>query len=208
MLKNKTAGQSLIELVIGVTLGALIIGGVSASVFVGMRSNLYARQELVAAQLAQRTINYVQSSSEANWNVVYKKNKGPNHPYYATPSGDGFAVLAGTNTAAVDQVTYTYFFWIENVARDGSGAIVSSGGTDDPSTQKISVQVRWESLGSLRETVFHAYLMRTRNNSSRFTDWSLGPGQEGPVTSPNRGFSSSANTNHSSIPGVVRISGF
>lgn len=205
MLKNKISGQSLIELVIGITLGALIIGGVSATVFVGMRSNLHARQELVAAQLAQRTIGFVQSIGEADWNAIFNRSKGSGNLHFARPVGAGFEILTGTNAAVIDEITYTYSFWIENVMRDAGGAIVATGGVDDPSTQKISVQVRWESLGAMRETVFHTYLMRVRNNSSRFTNWVAGSGAEGPVFSPNDGFSSSENIDHTGVPGAVRI---
>lgn len=208
MFKQGSDGQSLIELIIGITLGAIIIGGVSTSVFVGMRSNLYARQELTAAQLGQRTIDYVRAVAEADWNALYKKNKGPANSYYVAPSGDSLEIRSGTDSAVVDGLTYTYFFWIENVSRGEDGAIVTSGGTDDPSTQKISVKVTWESLGSSREVIIQGYVMRTRNNSSRFTDWSLGPGVEGPVTSPNQGFSSGSDIDYTSIPGAVKIQGF
>lgn len=65
---------------------------------------------------------------------------------------------------------YSRSFSAENVNRNSTtGEIVSSGGSQDPSTQKITGTITWPA-GSTFTTV--EYLTRTRNEIERITDWS------------------------------------
>ena len=75
---------------------------------------------------------------------------------------------------------YTRYFYVDNVSRDISGNIVTSGGEDDPSTQKLTIGVDWEGGRNMTLTEY-----TTRNNPQNYmqTDWTGGGGVEGPVTS-------------------------
>lgn len=89
-----------------------------------------------------------------------------------------------------ENASYQKYFYVENVERDGSGTIVASGGTDDPSTQKIISNVEW---GEGRSASLVAYVTRNRNEVFEQSDWSGGDGQEGPITSVNDQYSSAQN---------------
>lgn len=65
---------------------------------------------------------------------------------------------------------YTRSFKIENVFRQ-DGNIVSSGGTEDPSTQKITATVSWGDNLSLS---ISEYITRNRNDVTQESDWSGG----------------------------------
>lgn len=80
-------------------------------------------------------------------------------------------------------------FYTENVNRDSGGNIAASG-TDDPSTQKITVSASWPVNRTLSKS---EYLTRSNNKVFNQADWSGGSGQDGPFTEPNNQYSTSTN---------------
>lgn len=90
---------------------------------------------------------------------------------------------------------YTRYFYVDNVSRDVSGNIVPSGGENDPSTQKITVEVEWEG-GRNMSLVGYS----TRNDPRNYmqTDWTGGDGIEGPTTSATSTYFNSSNIDTSS----------
>lgn len=93
-------------------------------------------------------------------------------------------------------------FYVENVNRDGSGSIVSSGGNNDPSTKKVIINYHW--FGSSTSTLTK-YITRSKNRAYIQTDWSGGSGQTESTTTINSKFSSSTNINYSSSTGSIKI---
>lgn len=85
---------------------------------------------------------------------------------------------------------YTRYFFIDNVNRDSNKYITETGGTDDPSTQKVTTGVEWEGNRKLK---FVKYITRNDTFPLVFTDWTGGAGQDGPVTSTTILFATSSN---------------
>lgn len=101
---------------------------------------------------------------------------------------------------------FTRYFSITNVSRDGAGNIVSSGGTDDPSTRQVTIFTDWVVQGSTTSSISLVdYVTRWKNRAFTQTDWSGGNGFEGPITDPNSSYSSSTNIATSS--GAIKIDG-
>jgi Tfp pilus assembly protein PilV len=205
-------GQSLIEVVIGLTIGALIIGGVSAGLATGLKSNAITRQEITATQVAQKTLDNVRALAESDWNTIYSASKDATTYIYSSGTN---LVLTGNltgNEAAIEvssaNITYTPSFVLNNVFRNTSGEI-STSGDGDPSTQKVTVSVSWKPSGSgtNRSISLVSYIVRTKNISALFSDWSAGPDNEGPVTSANDGFSSSSMIDYSTA-GELKVEGY
>jgi len=98
---------------------------------------------------------------------------------------------------------YTRYFFMENVGRS-AGVIQASGGTDDPSTQRLTVAYSWPQVAT-RTLV--SYLTRSRTNVVWQTDWSGGGGQDGPTTTVNSLFATSTNIDFSTTTGSIRING-
>lgn len=96
---------------------------------------------------------------------------------------------------------YTRYFYFDNVSRDASGNI-SGSGANDPSTKKATVVYGWPGGPT---SSFSTYLTRFRNNVFEQTDWSGGPGQNGPVTSANNKFSTSTQIDYSTTNGSIMI---
>ena len=97
---------------------------------------------------------------------------------------------------------YTRYFYLDTVGRDVSDALLSSGGTNDPSTEKATVVYGWLNGPT---SSFSMYLTRVRNNGFDQTDWSGGSGQEGPATTTNSSFSTSTKIYHSTTTGSIII---
>ena len=95
-------------------------------------------------------------------------------------------------------------FYVEDVFRDSVGEIVSSGGSLDPSTLKVTIVVEWNPVGSAaaRHEV-EDYFTRWRNDVFHQSDWSEGPESLVPIPEPGGGFSNSSNIRFS--PGSIQI---
>jgi len=97
---------------------------------------------------------------------------------------------------------YTRYFYMDTVGRDAGDVLLSSGGTNDPSTEKATVVYGWPGGPT---SSFSMYLTRFRNNVFDQTDWSGGSGQDGPATTTNNKFSTSTQINYSTTTGSIMI---
>lgn len=109
MRKAKTyiyiKGQSLIEIIVGITLGALIVSGLSASLFVGLRSNLQTREDLVASQLAQGLLDDTRVASEADWSRIYNLTKGVGNSYFTVAANGAITAISGEESIFEKDIT-------------------------------------------------------------------------------------------------------
>lgn len=187
-MPGREKGQSLAELLVAVAIVTIIISSIIGAVIVVIRSNLQATTARTAAALGQELADGARSVAEGNWSNLYSvASKGASTTYRVTASGTALAIVSGSEEIAVNNFTYTRFFSVENVNRDSAQNIAASG-TEDPSTQKISVSVRWQLSGQTAELKTAEYLTRFRNEATRFTDWSGASSTAGPVTVPDNNY--------------------
>jgi hypothetical protein len=203
--KKAEAGQTLFEVLVGITIGAIIIGGATGVISLSLRSSLQNKSYQVVASLNQELADNVTVFAEANWRNIYDLSKSPAQ-YYLTATSTGFVATSGAENIVADGTAYARSFTVENVNRDANGNIADSG-TDDPSTQKITVTTSFNIGGEPITVSFIKYLSRHRNLIFRQTDWSGGPGEEGPLTVPNNRFATSTNIDSTSMPGAIKIQG-
>ncbi|MDD5099071.1 MAG: prepilin-type N-terminal cleavage/methylation domain-containing protein [Candidatus Colwellbacteria bacterium] len=202
---NSIRGQSLVEILIAIGISSVLIGGVVTTYVVSLNSNADARLSAVGTELAQETYDNIKAISEAQWSTVYNVTKST--PYHLSLVDQSFDIVSGTEEITIDDFVYTRSFTVENVLRGAGGDIVSSGGVDDPSTQKITVIVEWTSVMGARETKIGGYISRTRNISLRLTNWG-DSGDEGPFVSQTTSFLTSDNIDFVSLPGVIKVLNF
>lgn len=153
MLQNK-AGQLLVEILVAfallslslpVLLGAYVMTHQSAVV---TNSRREAATELISVKERLRQVR------ESGWSSI--SNSGEYHLEYS--SGE-WVLVSGQSTGTDVQHSVV----INDVYRDGSGEIVESGGSLDPSSKKITITLFWENPepGSLSEDL---YLTRYLDN--------------------------------------------
>jgi|SRR3989344_2964774 len=197
-------GQSLIEVLIATGVGVLLIVAAVVVIAPALRSNTQAGKVQTGAALAKELLDSVTVWSGANWSNLYNLPKGSSNPYYLQTTSSPFAVATGSQAIVVASTTYTRYFYAENVARDSAGKIITSGGVNDPSTQKVTVVYSWPQSPS--RTIV-GYLVRSRDNVIWQSDWSGGLGQAGPLTAANSSFASSSgidvgNTGYIKLTGI------
>lgn len=127
-------GQTLVELLIaigfaGILLPALLTG------FVTSRSGKAQQiQKASAVELAQEAGEAIRSVRENSWNTF-----AVNGTYYPQQIAGVWSLASGTQTIQ----GFTRKITISDAMRDTNGALVSTGGTIDPSTKKIVASVSW-----------------------------------------------------------------
>ncbi len=148
-----------------------------------------------------------QVSGSANSANLYIGTDNGTVQYYFDGAIDDLRIynraLSETEVKNIYQAAiYTRYFYLDTVGRDAGDALLSSGGTNDPSTEKATVVYGWPNGPT---STFSMYLTRFRNNVFDQTDWSGGPGQEGPATTTNSKFSTSTQIHYSSTTGSIMI---
>lgn len=205
MLRRSEKGQSLIELIIALGIGVTMVSVASSGLFLVLRSGQLAQQNESAASLAGSLIDNITAVSQGNWHSIYDLNKGSSNHYRIATSTGQLAIQSGDENLIVNGTSFTRYFYVENVSRDGSGKIESvyNSLNDDPSTQKITSAASSQIGGSPLAVNSVIYLTRSQNFVFNQTDWSGGSGQEGPITSVNNKFLSQTNVDFTTTPGSL-----
>ena len=199
---SKKSGQSLIEVLVSVTIGVIIFGVVATLIVSALRAGSQAEQIQVGTGLARGLMDNVRIFSEQGWGSITALATSSANHYYLTTSTSPFSVIFGDESVSVSSTVYTRYFYLDDVGRDGAGKILQSGGGYDPSTKKITIVYQWP--GSAVNTI-STYLTRSGNNIYFQTDWSGGPGQSGPASTTNNSFATSLNIDYSTTTGSFYI---
>jgi len=177
MSKDSRRGQSLIELVIGITVGVLFITAALGLITVSLKIDFQNKFSQTASELNQELIEEITAYSNSKWGNVYKLPRSTPHILELDGTGDWFT---DTPTQTIVPVTisdtdYTTSFTVEDVSRDTNGYISNSiFAVLDPSTLKIIVTTDWNQAGSPGTLSLSKYITRIRNRVWRQTDWSGG----------------------------------
>jgi prepilin-type N-terminal cleavage/methylation domain-containing protein len=180
LFRNKK-GQSLIEILVAITIAAILIGGAVGAIAFTLRSSVQNKNLQTANSLNQELLDRVVNFAEANWHNIYSPPIVKGSPYHLLVSGAGFSLNSGSESVTLEGITFSRSFVVENVSRDSSGNIemVYNSINDDPSTQKITVTTNWPQGTQTAATTLNKYLTRSKSLVFHQTDWSGGAGQPG-----------------------------
>ncbi len=150
-------GFSIIEII--VAMGIVMIISVTAitTVVGSFSTNRLGDEQTRASQYAQEGIEAVRSI----------KNQGWTTPFLATSCVAGCGIASGASwswSGTSNTLTgMTRIITVSPVSRDGSGNVVSSGGTNDPDTRKVTSTVTWNFTPTRSDIVsFSTYLTNFR----------------------------------------------
>lgn len=197
-LKNNE-GQILVELLLAISLAAIIFSVAGQLLDVTLSSNRLNKERLVASNLMAESMEATIAIAGEKWQNIYTVTK--NSPYHLDNSGGKWVLVSGIGSSILNDVTFNQTIIIEDVSRDSSRNI-NSGGSNDPSTQKVTVMVTWnnDSISASR------YFTRSWNNTSVQTDWSGGSGQAGPAAAFGVGYDTDdANLDTTGTIGSVKL---
>jgi len=201
---ERSHGQSLVEVLIAVAIGAILITAGISVIVPALRSNSQAAKVQTAASLGKELLDNIRVWSEGNWNNLLALATGTGNTYYLNASSSPFTASApgSVQSSVVSTTTYNRYFYLSDVYRDSAGNIVTSGGTYDPSTKQVTVVYGW--LGGTTN-MMTTYVTRSRNAVFIQNDWSGGAGQNGPATSTNSQFSTSSNIDYQTTTGALYV---
>src|SRR3989344_96284 len=191
-------GQSLIEIIIAITIGGMIIGISSGAIVVTLRVNMESRATRITATLIQELSDNIRALTKSDWHSLYTTDpKGPTNPYYLQTGSPTFQIMAGVENSITNNLNFQRRFYVENVCRstdflktlENVAPCAPITQQEDPSTQKITVAVDWlRDATVLKTTRSIFYVTRTKNYFAKFSDWGGISGVMGPVTEPNRNY--------------------
>lgn len=188
---SQKRGVLLLELLIAISILAVVLSVGSQAVFVSLQSGKTSAESDVAMGLANEALEAVRGTAEEKWQNIYTLTRWTQH-YYPAQSAGKWILTAGDEAIALNTASYTRYVTIQNVCRDttpSSRAITgltdgptdtdgtlttctTSGGLFDPSTQKVTVTVSWQGSGS--PVTISDYFIRWRNKVCNQTGWTTG----------------------------------
>jgi len=171
-IKNINKGALLFELLIVISLLAVILSIGANAVFLSIKSNKVSGERDVASALASESLEAVRSVAEEDWQNIYSLNKS-NH-YFPTASNGKWVLMTGDETVNINTAIYKRYVVISNVSRDSLTRDIQNNYlnvNDDPSTQKVTVRVEWTGGNPIE---ISEYFFRWKNKTEVQTDWSGG----------------------------------
>jgi prepilin-type N-terminal cleavage/methylation domain-containing protein len=151
---NLKKGFTLIEVLVAIPIFVVVLGSLIVA------SNLYLSgagdtlKNTEGAYLAQEGIEAVKILRDYNWTNITSLSTTTN--YYLTWDTSSTTWKATTTASAINSFIRT--FGIGDVKRDSNGKIVSSGGTFDTNTKKVTVSVSWRSKNGTTTKTLSTYI--------------------------------------------------
>ncbi|MBU6141758.1 hypothetical protein KGO95_01390 [Patescibacteria group bacterium] len=198
------SGQSIVEVLVALGIGALVLTGIGGAYVVSVRTNEFNTKSQSATIVNNSLGDEVRSFSGGNWPDLYALTTGSANTYHLTNTGGVLASAVGPETVTVNNISFTRSFYVDPVSRTAGliDATYSSSG-DDPYTRKVTVTTSFPVLGAAQTVSTSFYVTRWQSFAVTQTDWSNGSGQAGPITRTNGQFFSSANVNYTGTPGSI-----
>src|SRR5579885_152538 len=149
------AGQMLVELLVAIGLAALLFPALATSFVASRSGKAQTYQRISAIALLKQTEEAVRSIKASDWTDF--SVDGTYHPVITNAQ---WTLASGSQTVN----GFTQQVIIGDVYRNTSDAIVTSGGTLDPSTKKVTITISWTQpySSSVSSTLYFA---RTTNYS-------------------------------------------
>lgn len=177
---NNQQGQLLLEILIAISAAAIIVVIGGQIIYVSMQSNKISGNRDVAMSLVNETFEAVRGAATEKWQNVFDLTKGTTN-YYPIKSAGKWVLTSGQENVIIN-ITYSRSFTVQNVCRDNSSRNITgitdtsgstttcaiSGGSYDPSTQRITTAVSWPNADAISSS---EYITRWMNKVCVQTSW-------------------------------------
>lgn len=134
LTKKNENGQSVVELLIAIGLASLLIPAIMSGLLASRGGRAQEAHRTEATQIMKQANEAVRAVAAREWDEI-----STNGTYHAVISGDSWVLVSGASTSGA----LTTSIDISDVYRDSEGTIVTIGGTLDPSTKRVEVDVSW-----------------------------------------------------------------
>lgn len=194
--------QSLVEILVGIGLGAIFIVGATTLIAPSLQTNKQVIQVQVNASLGNELANNIRSWAVGNWAGAISLPTGTAEAFYlnstsspfSVPGMNGSSTPTSTESVSFGGAIYKRYFYLSDVYRDSNGSVTSTAGGNayDPSTKQVTVVVQVVS-STVSPSTYSFYLTRNANNVVSQTSWAGGSGQNSPVTLVGTAYATSSN---------------
>lgn len=158
VFQNNQKGQSLIELIIAMALSTILIPTILASIVASREGRAQSGERLEASFLIEEATEAVLAVKKKDWQEI--ENNGTFHP---VNNNNFWSLVSGEE----DINGFKRKITISDVNRNSSGTIVDTGGTLDPSTKKIKIEVAWTAP---YDSSLNSVIYLTRYKTENFID--------------------------------------
>ena len=152
-------GFSLVEVVVGAAIMLLIVFGVVSTYLFYLRISISNPLRVKATLMAEEGIEVLKFLRDGHWSSV--GNLAVSTDYYLNFDGLNWSI---SEEPQYSDLRFDRKFTVENVYRDLGGNIVSSGGTFDPGTKKIIMEMNWRTQGGTTTRHLSTYLANIFND--------------------------------------------
>lgn len=157
---KKQNGFSLIEIIIASSIMLLIVVSVFSSYAVAISSSTKNTAYLQSAFLAEEGVEALKNMRDWSFssNIASLTNGSL---YYLEWQNNHWQA---TTTGALIDSKFDRTFSLQSVSRDGSHDVVTSGGTVDSNTKKVTVNISWREGNSTTTKSMESYVSNIFSN--------------------------------------------
>ncbi len=159
-VQSKTSGFSLVELLISISIAAIILVGMAQAVVIAVDTTERGRRATEAANLAEEGIEALRAMRDDSWssNIQPLANGAS---YYPVISGDSWTITASDPGLIAGR--YTRKVELSEVYRDADDDISASGSLD-PKSRGVTVTVEWLEGDDTASLILETYITNFLNN--------------------------------------------
>ncbi len=199
---RKNRGQSLIEAIIAVAVGAAFLIAGAGIIAPALKTSKQTRTIETQTELGKELLDDTKVWATANWNNLLALATSSANQYHLLTAQSPFSSATGTEPVVVatttnSTTTYQRYFYLSDAYRTSAGNLTTtaSGNYYDPSAKLVTAVTSNTSTKSAAyaTTTMSEYLTRYANNIYDQSDWSGGPGQNNPVAIAGNTFATSTN---------------
>ncbi len=166
--KQNQKGQLLVEILLAIAITAIMLPALLTGLFSSKQGKAQQAQRVQAVALMKEAEEVVRNVRNQGWSVF--ATNGTFHPLI---SGNSWTLASGNET--VNGLTRSVT--VSDVYRNSSGVVVSSGGTLDPSTKRVYIQITWGEpySSSVDSTIYVSrYLQNAASTQTSVADFNSG----------------------------------
>lgn len=187
IIKNRK-GQSIVELLMAFGLASIVIPAILLGIMATRDGRAQHDQRVEAITILRTAQEAVRSIVQNDWLLI--PASGIYHPVV---SGSSWTLSSGPQV----QDGYTTTVEITDVYRDSAGAIVTTGGTLDPSTKKVVTSVSWSTPinSTVSSVTFYSRYKNSAYEETTATQFNAGTASNVQITNDSGGEIKLSNNN-------------
>ena len=139
LVQNRKSGQSLIEILIAVAIGAIMLTAAATVIPFALRVYTQTNRTQAGASLAKELLSNVRVWAEGDWHNISRLATTSASHYHLNASSSPFTVVPGDQLISISGIPYTRYFYVDDVKRNASDVVAVGGALYDPSTKKINI---------------------------------------------------------------------